>query len=62
MAIKHVSIRIDEQPLQRLQAVAAYQGRSVNSQINWLIRKSIESCRHVIQEETLRSDSHRKKE
>lgn len=36
MAIKHVSIRIDEQPLQRLQAVAAYQGRSVNSQINWL--------------------------
>lgn len=37
MAIKHVSIPIDEQLLHHLHTMAAYHGRTANSQINWLI-------------------------
>ena len=42
MAIKSLSIRIDEETLDKLHVVADYEGRSANSQINILIRQCIE--------------------
>ena len=42
MAIKSVSIRIEEEMLEKLGFVADYEGRSANSQILILIRDSIE--------------------
>ena len=42
MAIKHLSIRIDEDVLHKLHLVADYDGRSANSQILILIRDCIE--------------------
>lgn len=42
MAIKSLSIRIDEELLNRLHAVADYEGRSANSQILVLIRSCVE--------------------
>ena len=42
MAIKSLSIRIDEQMLNKLHVVADYEGRSANSQILILIRDCIE--------------------
>ena len=41
MAIKSVSIRIEEEMLEKLGFVADYEGRSVNSQVLVLIRQSI---------------------
>lgn len=41
MAIKSVSIRIDEDMLDKLHVVADYEGRSANGQINILIRDCI---------------------
>ena len=41
MAIKSLSIRIDEDMLDKLQVVADYEGRSANGQINILIRDCI---------------------
>lgn len=41
MAVKSVSIRIEEEMLQKLGFVADYEGRSVNSHILVLIRQSI---------------------
>ena len=43
MAIKSLSIRIDEDMLDKLHCVADYEGRSANSQILVLIRDCIES-------------------
>ena len=43
MAIKSVSIRIEEEMLQKLGFVADYEGRSVNSHILVLIRENIRS-------------------
>ena len=43
MAIKSLSIRIDEEMLDKLHVVADYEGRSANSQINILIRDCIEA-------------------
>lgn len=43
MAIKSLSIRIDEKMLHKLHVVADYEGRSANSQILILIRDSIEA-------------------
>ena len=43
MAIKSVSIRIDEKMLNKLHVVADYDGRSVNSEVLILIRQAIES-------------------
>ena len=40
--IKRLSIRIDEDMLNKLHVVADYEGRSANSQILILIRNSIE--------------------
>lgn len=42
MAIKSLSIRIDEEVLDKLHVVADYEGRSANSQILILIRESIQ--------------------
>ena len=42
MAIKSLSIRIEEEMLDKLHFVADYEGRSANSQIIVLIRKLIE--------------------
>ncbi len=43
MAIKSLSIRIDEETLDKLHVVADYEGRSANSQILILIRDCIEA-------------------
>ncbi len=43
MAIKSVSIRIEEEMLDRLGYVADYEGRSLNSHILVLIRENIRS-------------------
>jgi len=42
MAIKSLSIRIEEEVLNKLHVVADYEGRSANSQILILIRDCIE--------------------
>ena len=42
MAVKSVSIRIEEEMLDKLHVVADYEGRSANSQILILIRDCIE--------------------
>ncbi|MBE6577777.1 MAG: Arc family DNA-binding protein [Ruminococcaceae bacterium] len=42
MAIKSLSIRIDDKVLDKLHVVADYEGRSANSQILILIRDCIE--------------------
>lgn len=42
LAIKSLSIRIDENLLNKLHTVSDYEGRSANSQINILIRDCIE--------------------
>lgn len=39
--MKSVSIRIEEEMLNKLSYVADYEGRSINSQILYLIRNSI---------------------
>ena len=43
MATKSLSIRIEEEMLDKLHVVAAYEGRSANSQILILIRDAIEN-------------------
>lgn len=43
MAIKSVSIRIEEEMLNKLSYIADYEGRSVNSQVLVLIRQSIKT-------------------
>ena len=43
MAIKSVSIRIEEEMLEKLGFVADYEGRSVNSYILVLIRENIKA-------------------
>ena len=43
MAIKSVSIRIEEEMLNKLSYIADYEGRSVNSQVLVLIRESIKA-------------------
>ena len=42
MAIKSLSIRIDERMLEKLHVLADYEGRSANSQILVLIRDAVE--------------------
>ena len=42
MAIKSLSIRIDQEMLDKLHVIADCEGRSANSQILYLIRKCIE--------------------
>ena len=40
--VKSLSIRIDNELLHKLHVMADYEGRSANSQILFLVRKSIE--------------------
>lgn len=47
MAVKSVSIRIEEEMLEKLGFIADYEGRSVNSQILVLIRNSIKEFEEV---------------
>lgn len=47
MAIKSLSIRIEEEMLDKLHVVASYEGRSANSQILILIRDCIEQYEKV---------------
>lgn len=58
MAIKSVSIRIEEEMLEKLGFVADYEGRSVNSHILVLIRESIRAfeAEHGPIEGTIRPD------
>ena len=42
MVIKRLSIRIDEDLLDKIHVVADYEGRSANSEINILIRDAVE--------------------
>ena len=42
MAIKHLTIRIDHEMLDKLHIVADYEGRSANSQVLILIRDCIQ--------------------
>lgn len=41
MAVKSVSIRIEEEMLNKIAYIADYEGRSVNSQVLVLIRENI---------------------
>ncbi len=50
MATKNLSIRIDEQMLDKLHIVADYEGRSANSQILVLIRECIEKYAEKLDE------------
>lgn len=43
MAVKSVSIRIEEEMLDKISYIANYEGRSVNSQILVLIRDNIKA-------------------
>lgn len=47
MAIKSVSIRMEEEMLQKLGYVSDYEGRSVNSHVLVLIRDSIKEFERV---------------
>lgn len=50
MAVKSLSIRIDEEMLDKLHIVADYEGRSANSQILVLIRECIEKYAEKLDE------------
>ena len=43
MAVKSVSIRIEQEMLDKLDFVSSYEGRSINSQILVLIRENIKA-------------------
>jgi len=43
LAIKSVSIRIEEEMLNKISHIADYEGRSVNSQVLVLIRENIKA-------------------
>ena len=47
MAIKSVSIRIEEEMLNKLSYIADYEGRSVNSQVLVLIRENIKAFEEI---------------
>ena len=47
MAIKSVSIRIEEEMLNKIAYIADYEGRSVNSQVLVLIRDNIKAFEDI---------------
>ena len=47
MAVKSVSIRIEQEMLSKIAYIADYEGRSVNSQILVLIRENIKAFEAV---------------
>lgn len=58
MAVKSVSIRIEEEMLEKLGYVADFEGRSVNSHILVLVRESIKAfeAAHGVIEGSIRPD------
>lgn len=58
MAIKNLSLRIDQEMLHKLHVVADYEGRSANSQILILIRDSIEKHEQQHGKITIQSKNH----
>lgn len=59
MAVKNLSIRIDQKLLDQLHVVANYEGRSANSQILTLIRENVyqfETQHGAIFEESIPKD------
>ena len=52
MAIKSVSIRIEEEMLNKIAYIADYEGRSVNSQVLVLIRDNIKKLRKKMAKST----------
>ena len=50
MAMKSLSIRIEEDVLNKLHIIADYEGRSANSQINILIRECIEKYKDRLEQ------------
>ena len=47
MSIKSVSIRIEEEMLNKIAYIADYEGRSVNSQVLVLIRENIKAFEEI---------------
>lgn len=47
MAVRSVSIRIEEEMLNKISYIADYEGRSVNSQVLVLIRQHIQAFEEV---------------
>ncbi len=43
MALKNLTIRIDEEMLHKLHVLSDYEGRSANKEVNVLIRRAVES-------------------
>ncbi|NBI65978.1 Arc family DNA-binding protein [Pseudoflavonifractor sp. 60] len=58
MAVKSVSIRIEEEMLEKLAYVADYEGRSVNSHVLVLVRENIKrfETEHGVIEGTIKPD------
>ena len=58
MAVKSVSIRFEEEMLEKLSYVADYEGRSVNSHVLVLVRESIKQfeAEHGVIEGQIRPD------
>ena len=58
MAVKSVSIRIEEEMLEKLGFVADYEGRSLNSHVLVLIRSNIKqfAAKHGVIEGTISPD------
>ncbi|WP_277614933.1 Arc family DNA-binding protein [Flintibacter muris] len=58
MAVKSVSIRIEEEMLEKLGFVADYEGRSLNSHVLVLIRNNIKQfeAKHGVIEGTISPD------
>lgn len=58
MAIKNLSLRIDQEMLHKLHVVADYEGRSANSQILILIRDAVEKYEQQHGKITFQSKNH----
>ena len=58
MAVKSVSIRFEEEMLEKLGFVADYEGRSVNSHVLVLVRENIKQyeAEHGVNEGQIRPD------
>ena len=48
MMLKHISVRIDEELLEKLHVVAEYEGRSINKHILVMMEKVVGNhCHHI---------------
>lgn len=57
MATKNLSIRIDNETLDKLHYIASYEGRSANRQTVYLIRRCIENFEHKNGEIIIKSEN-----